>query len=91
MLGRDPLLVLNTSAYHFCKFSLVKKPKASLKEAEGHSKNRDEQDAGDTCNVQCTDDSEGSVGDSDLLQGMFYLSCGLVWSLFSTELILCNF
>ncbi|KAH0941078.1 hypothetical protein HID58_000715 [Brassica napus] len=67
-LSRDPLLVLNTSAYHFCKFSLVKKPKASLKEAEGHSKNRDEQDAGDTCNVQCTDDSEGSVGDSDLLQ-----------------------
>ncbi|KAJ0251691.1 WD40 repeat-containing protein [Hirschfeldia incana] len=28
-LSRDPLLVLNTSAYHFCKFSLVKKPKAS--------------------------------------------------------------
>ncbi|KAF2585776.1 hypothetical protein F2Q70_00034311 [Brassica cretica] len=67
-LSRDPLLVLNTSAYHFCKFSLVKKPKNSLKEAEGHSKNRDEHYAGDTPNVQCTDDSEGSVGDSGLLQ-----------------------
>ncbi|KAJ0251690.1 Protein DECREASED SIZE EXCLUSION LIMIT 1 [Hirschfeldia incana] len=67
-LSRDPLLVLNTSAYHFCKFSLVKKPKTSLKEAEGHSKNRNEQDAEDTRNVQCTDDSEGSVGDSGLLQ-----------------------
>ncbi|CAN6985672.1 unnamed protein product [Brassica rapa subsp. trilocularis] len=67
-LSRDPLLVLNTSAYHFCKFSLVKKPKTSLKEAEGQSNNHDEQDAGDKRNVQCTDDSEGSVGDSDLLQ-----------------------
>ncbi|CAH8322291.1 unnamed protein product [Eruca vesicaria subsp. sativa] len=67
-LSRDPLLVLNTSAYHFCKFSLVKKPKTSLKEAEGHSKKCVEQDAGDTRNVQCTDDSEGSVGDSGLLQ-----------------------
>lgn len=73
MLGRDPLLVLNTSAYHFCKFSLVKKPKTSLKEAERHSKNCDEQDAGETRNVQCTDDSEGSVGASGLLQGMFLL------------------
>ncbi|KAF8087278.1 hypothetical protein N665_0593s0039 [Sinapis alba] len=67
-LSRDPLLVLNTSAYHFCKFSLVKKPKTSLKEAEGHSNKCVEQDAEDTRNVQCTDDSEGSVGDSGLLQ-----------------------
>ena len=81
MLGRDPLLVLNTSAYHFCKFSLVKKPKNSLKEAEGHSKNRDEHYAGDTPNVQCTDDSEGSVGDSGLLQGILYLAfLEVLWS-----------
>ncbi|CAF2068998.1 hypothetical protein Bca4012_087034 [Brassica carinata] len=67
-LSRDPLLVLNTSAYHFCKFSLVKKPKTSLKEAEGHSKNCNEQDVEDKRNVQCTDDRVGSVGDSGLLQ-----------------------
>uniref|UniRef100_A0A1J3J3F0 Protein DECREASED SIZE EXCLUSION LIMIT 1 n=1 Tax=Noccaea caerulescens TaxID=107243 RepID=A0A1J3J3F0_NOCCA len=67
-LSRDPLLILNTSAYHFCKFSLVKKPKISLKEAESHSKNCDEQDAGDTRYDQFKDDSEGYVEDSGLLQ-----------------------
>ncbi|CAH2077546.1 unnamed protein product [Thlaspi arvense] len=67
-LSRDPLLVLNTSAYHFCKFSLVKKPKISLKEDGGHSKNCDEQDAGDTRDVQCTDDTERAVEDSGVLQ-----------------------
>lgn len=75
LLGRDPLLILNTSAYHFCKFSLVKKPKISLKEAESHPKNCDEKYAGETCDDQYKDDSEGSVEDSSLLQGIFYLSC----------------
>ncbi|XP_024005423.1 protein DECREASED SIZE EXCLUSION LIMIT 1 isoform X2 [Eutrema salsugineum] len=73
-LSRDPLLVLNTSAYHFCKFSLVKKPKTSFEEAQGRSKNCDEQAYGDTRNVQCTDDSEGSVGDSAALQGTTYVA-----------------
>ncbi|KAL1210602.1 Protein DECREASED SIZE EXCLUSION LIMIT 1 [Cardamine amara subsp. amara] len=67
-LSRDPLVKLNTSAYHFCKFSLVKKPKTSLKEAEGPPQNCDESDGEDTRNVQHTDDSEGSVEDSDSLQ-----------------------
>ncbi|VVB11101.1 unnamed protein product [Arabis nemorensis] len=67
-LSRDPLLILNTSAYHFCKFSLVKKPKNSVKEAEEQPKNCDEEEAGDTLNVQYTDDSERSVEDSGLLQ-----------------------
>ncbi|KAG7540970.1 WD40 repeat [Arabidopsis thaliana x Arabidopsis arenosa] len=67
-LSRDPLLILETSAYHFCKFSLVKKPETSLQEAESHSRNCDEQDDGDTCNVQLADDSERSVEDSGLLQ-----------------------
>lgn len=71
IFGRDPLVKLNTSAYHFCKFSLVKKPKTSMKEAEVPPQNCDEQDGEDTRNVQHTDDSEGS----DLLQGMFYLDC----------------
>lgn len=81
MLGRDPLLILETSAYHFCKFALVKKPKISLKDAEGHPKNCDEQDDGETRNVQHTDDSEGSVENSGLLQGMFYLACLEIFSI----------
>jgi hypothetical protein len=68
ILGRDPLLILETCAYHFCKFSLVKKPKNSLQEAESHSRGCDEQDGGDTCNVQIADDSERSEEDSGLLQ-----------------------
>lgn len=75
MLGRDPLLILETSAYHFCKFSLVKKPKTSLQDAESHSQNCDEQDDGDSRSAQLIDDSERSVEDSGLLQGMFYLRC----------------
>ncbi|KAG7545675.1 WD40 repeat [Arabidopsis suecica] len=67
-LSRDPLLILETSAYHFCKFSLVKKPKTSLQEAKSHSQNCDEQDDGDACSVQLGDDSERSVEDSGLLQ-----------------------
>jgi hypothetical protein len=67
-LSRDPLLILETCAYHFCKFSLVKKPKNSLQEAESHSRGCDEQDGGDTCNVQIADDSERSEEDSGLLQ-----------------------
>ncbi|CAN8230017.1 unnamed protein product [Cochlearia groenlandica] len=59
-LSRDPLVELTTSAYHFCKFSLVKKPKTSLKEVECYSKSCDQQAAGD--------DSEGSMEDSCLLQ-----------------------
>lgn len=73
MFGRDPLLILNTSAYHFCKFSLVKKPKTSVKVAEEQPKNCDEEEAGDTLNAQYTDDSEKSVEDSGLLHGMYVL------------------
>ncbi|XP_010447801.1 PREDICTED: protein DECREASED SIZE EXCLUSION LIMIT 1-like isoform X1 [Camelina sativa] len=69
-LSRDPLLILNTSAYHFCNFSLVKKPMTCLiKDAGGQSEDFNEPDAGDTRDVQSTDESESSVDDSGLLQG----------------------
>ena len=32
---RDPSLTIKTNSYHFCKLSLVKKPYASAKQAEG--------------------------------------------------------
>ncbi|XP_010536372.1 PREDICTED: protein DECREASED SIZE EXCLUSION LIMIT 1 isoform X2 [Tarenaya hassleriana] len=60
-LSRSPLLKFNTNTYHFCKFSLVKKPRICQEEDQDYSESYKEQDDGETVNAQSTDGSEGET------------------------------
>lgn len=60
MVGRNPSLTIKTNSYHFCKLSLVKKPYANAKQAEG-PKDCYERDVRETVDADGLCDSRGKA------------------------------
>ncbi|RVX15200.1 Protein decreased size exclusion limit 1 [Vitis vinifera] len=62
-LSRSPSLTIKTNAYHFCKLSLMKKPCACARQAEG-PKHYHDMDVKDTVDAEMLNDSSGKAQES---------------------------
>ncbi|XP_010664768.1 protein DECREASED SIZE EXCLUSION LIMIT 1 isoform X6 [Vitis vinifera] len=62
-LVRSPSLTIKTNAYHFCKLSLMKKPCACARQAEG-PKHYHDMDVKDTVDAEMLNDSSGKAQES---------------------------
>ncbi|XP_034674157.1 protein DECREASED SIZE EXCLUSION LIMIT 1 isoform X1 [Vitis riparia] len=61
--NRSPSLTIKTNAYHFCKLSLMKKPCACARQAEG-PKHYHDMDVKDTVDAEMLNDSSGKAQES---------------------------
>lgn len=76
--NRSPSLTIKTNAYHFCKLSLMKKPCACARQAEG-PKHYHDMDVKDTVDAEMLNDSSGKAQESltecsGKLKGLFRVS-----------------
>ncbi|KAJ9674855.1 hypothetical protein PVL29_024032 [Vitis rotundifolia] len=61
--NRSPSLTIKTNSYHFCKLSLMKKPCACARQAEG-PKHYHDMDVKDTVDAEMLNDSSGKAQES---------------------------